>query len=440
MNSELEKVCDSLDGLATAVKNAWGNDNLMVEAIGWNSPALTRHDLAFLPHQLANDIRSADPEVSDEHLLTIIQDFPRRLQLLQTHTVPQIFNGGNSPQAVPAYVGTIGYLRQVLAPLLNWQVINDPKAMPHALARRVRSFTAQLEQIAPKTDELERKIADIERAHSAAESLPVDMQALAEARKTLTESVAKAGEHIKIIEGRTTESFKKNEFMDHLKGEAEKTMALCEEAYRASTTRGLASAFDQRAIRHGWSMLGWVFGLILALVAGALAGEERVKMLSTALSTPQGNAGTIAMQALLLLASVGAPIWFAWLATKQIGQRFRLAEDYSFKASVAKAYEGYRKEAARIHPEFESRLFDSALSRLEEPPLRLVESETHGSPWHELIASDAFMKALELVPELKDKCAKLPTAGAKTVKSALNKVSKTAKPAAEKKDSEQPQA
>jgi len=437
MNSEIEKLCDSLDGLATAVRNAWGNDNLMVEAIGWHSPALTRHDLAFLPHQLASDIRSADPEVSDEHLLTIIQDFPRRLQLLQAHTVPQMFNGGNSPQAVSAYVGTIGYLRQVLAPLLNWQMIDDPKAMPHALARRVRAFTAHMDQITPKTDDLQRKIADIERAHTAAESLPVDMQALAEARKTLTDSVSTAGEHLKTIENNTSKSFDYERVMNHLKEEAEKTMSQCEEAYRASTTRGLASAFDQRAIRHGWSMLGWVLGLVLALVAGALAGEERVKMLSSVLSAPQASAGAIVMQALLLLASVGAPVWFAWLATKQIGQRFRLAEDYSFKASVAKAYEGYRKEAARIHPEFESRLFDSALSRLEEPPLRLVESETHGSPWHELIASDAFMKALELVPELKEKCTKLPTASAKTVKSALSKVSKAAKTTTKKEDSEQ---
>ena len=109
------------------------------------------------------------------------------------------------------------------------------------------------------------------------------------------------------------------------------------------------------------------------------------------------------MQSLLSVASIGAPIWFAWLATKQIGQRFRLAEDYSFKAAVARAYEGYRKEAARIDPAFEARLFDSALTRLEEAPLRLVEASAHGSPWNELVNSAAFAKAMETVPELRDK-------------------------------------
>jgi hypothetical protein len=50
----------------------------------------------------------------------------------------------------------------------------------------------------------------------------------------------------------------------------------------------------------------------------------------------------------LSLLSIGAPIWLAWQATKQIGQRFRLSEDYAFKASISRAYEGFRREAARI--------------------------------------------------------------------------------------------
>ena len=115
------------------------------------------------------------------------------------------------------------------------------------------------------------------------------------------------------------------------------------------------------------------------------------------------NWGGIAVQAVLSLLSVGAPLWFAWLATKQVGQRFRLAEDYAFKASVAKAYEGYRKEAARIDPAFEHRLFDSALTRLDEAPLRLVETGTHGSPWHELANSEAVRRTFDAAPEFRDK-------------------------------------
>jgi hypothetical protein len=100
--------------------------------------------------------------------------------------------------------------------------------------------------------------------------------------------------------------------------------------------------------------------------------------------------------------TIGAPIWLAWVATRQISQRFRLAEDYAFKASVARAYEGYRREAARLDPELEARLFASSLDRLEEAPLRFVATEEHSTPYQELLASPGFHKALDRFPDLRE--------------------------------------
>ena len=51
---------------------------------------------------------------------------------------------------------------------------------------------------------------------------------------------------------------------------------------------------------------------------------------------------------------------------------------------MAKAYEGYRREAIQIDKRLAGKLFGSALDRLEELPLRYVENSTHGSPLHEL--------------------------------------------------------
>jgi hypothetical protein len=118
---------------------------------------------------------------------------------------------------------------------------------------------------------------------------------------------------------------------------------------------------------------------------------------------------------LLSLLSVGAPVWFGWLATKQIGQRFRLAEDYAFKASVSRAYEGFRREAARVDKDMEARLLSSALGRLDEIPLRLVETEAHGSPWHELASSPIVKNAMSLVPEFADQVRELASKALKTV-------------------------
>ena len=99
---------------------------------------------------------------------------------------------------------------------------------------------------------------------------------------------------------------------------------------------------------------------------------------------PDVNFEIMWLNVTLTALSVSAPVWLAWLATRQIGQRFRLAEDYSYKATVAKAYEGYRAEASVIDAELSKKLFGIALDRLGEPPLRLVEKESPGSPAHEV--------------------------------------------------------
>ncbi|MBB3356192.1 hypothetical protein FHT70_006172 [Rhizobium sp. BK049] len=93
----------------------------------------------------------------------------------------------------------------------------------------------------------------------------------------------------------------------------------------------------------------------------------------------------------------------AWLSTKQIGQRFRLAEDYAFKASVSKAYEGYRREARDLSGEFAQSLFQSALNRLDEPPLRLLDKPTPGSPVHEFLEGSLVQKLAEQTKEIMPK-------------------------------------
>ncbi|MCY1231618.1 hypothetical protein D9M72_440730 [compost metagenome] len=125
-----------------------------------------------------------------------------------------------------------------------------------------------------------------------------------------------------------------------------------------------------------------------ALAAGAIVGAFRISALQ-ALLAAEASTGRIALNLVLAFISVAAPVWFAWIATKQIGHRFRLSEDYAFKASVAQAYEGYRREAARLDEKFAKRLFSSALDRIDEAPIRFVEHETHGSPWHEILGRRA---------------------------------------------------
>ncbi len=402
MDKDLEAACVALDGVAQAVMNAWGGDTTYTESFGWFAPAVTRTDLAELAQSLAADIRSTQAETLEPKIKKLVLDLPRRLQVLQANTVPQM-PSGNGGQAIAAYVATMQLIRTAVLPAIGWQIIPDPKSLPPALARRVRAAQAELDQIAPDLGDLSKKIHDIQSAHQVADTLPIDLQALAEARDKLSRASSEGVLTEERLKKAWLESEQYLEWTKKSHEEAAKLIAQCEAAYQITTTKGLAGAFDQRASRLGWSMWAWVLGLIVALGLGSLIGAHRLEVLSAALQSPSPNWGGIVTQVVLSLLSVGAPLWFAWLATKQVGQRFRLAEDYAFKASVAKAYEGYRKEAARIDPEFEHRLFGSALTRLDEAPLRLVESGAHGSPWHEAANSEAVRRAMDAMPELRDK-------------------------------------
>lgn len=368
---------------------------------------------------MAKEVRNSATETISPTDLALINDFPRRIAHMQTTTIPQ-FYGGNSGAATTVYLATLDTIRRTVSQILSWQVLTDPKAMPGPMARKLRSLQAEIDQLLPNKNLLATQINEIQQAHSVAESLPLDLQALAEARdrviRLADESALSAGKAL-------SDSAKADDELNTIKLtkiEADKLVAQCEEAYRITTTTGLAGAFDQRAKSLSNSMWGWVIGLIITLIVGTLMGSTRVELLSKSMVTPDPHWGVIWMHVVLSVMSIGAPIWFAWIATKQIGQRFRLAEDYAFKASVAKAYEGYKKEAARIDSSFEARLFSSALTRLEEAPLRLVEKETHGSPGHELLSSKQFQDALSTIPEHRDNFIEVFKNGLSTVTSNLS--------------------
>ncbi|MDD2161755.1 hypothetical protein N1078_14320 [Pseudomonas sp. MIL19] len=402
MHESLENLCSELHDLAELVEKSWTDDRTLTEVYGWNCPSITRHDLAFIPTSIAKKIEDASPAEIEEALEETIDEIPNKILMLKTHTVPQLFSG-NCTQAVPAYMATLSWIEQAISSIISWKELDDNKLLPPNISKRLRTIKAQLDQLTPDKDELTKQITLIKEATEAAESLPTDLQELIEARKKIEKL---SDESIKLhgaIEKSSLQTEKHQKEILLRKDEAEKLVSQCEEAYRITTTKGLAAGFDQKASSLSNSMWVWVGGLVISLITGAILGTIRISSLTSALEAPSSRMEIVVIQAILSFLSIGAPLWFAWVSTKQIGQRFKLAEDYAFKASVAKAYEGYRREAARIDPSFEARLFSSALTRLEEAPLRFVDDENHGSPWQELISSKQFQSAMDIVPELKDK-------------------------------------
>ncbi|MET4247508.1 hypothetical protein [Bradyrhizobium sp. LA6.7] len=396
MHETLLAIQQQLAVVISQLRSVIPNDEpIGVAQANWGFAALSRADLIDgvqalidrIEYEGSDDIGEAGPRLTD---------YIRRLQFLQTHTIPQIWQNGNL--ALPAFVLTIGGLQAALAPVLKPDQQKEVFADIRKLTTQVRGMEARLKGLEPRTDTITRMVEGIERAYNAADRLPTDLESLEESQKKVTEILDGAlRSQIRISDVRERADEIEKTLLKSTE-EANSVLALSEKAYAAATSVGLAAAFAERSSSLARSMWVWVIFLIVALAAGSYFGSHRLQMLVDLFKDPTQPASVIYPNVLLSLFSVGAPIWVAWLSTKQIGQRFRLSEDYAFKASISRAYEGFRREAARIDTELEAKLLSSALNRLDEQPLRLVETESHGSPWNELANSQLVREAMRTVP------------------------------------------
>lgn len=193
----------------------------------------------------------------------------------------------------------------------------------------------------------------VQAAQLYAGQLPADLESLSEARQKIAELVADATRHQGDVLRIREDAGELDEQLNKIADDAKSVLARCETAYSAATSVGLAAAFSERSNTLSKSMWFWVVGLAVALGAGSFFGSAQLHSLAELFKVPDVSTSVIALNLLLSVLSVGAPVWFAWLSTKQIGQRFRLAEDYAFKASISRAYEAFRREAARFDKDME---------------------------------------------------------------------------------------
>jgi hypothetical protein len=397
----LESICTELDSLAAEISVNGGPEPYSIVHNNWSFPGIDRAELSDRVKSLAKFIRENEKS-SLVGNVTLLNDYPRRLQYLRSSTIPNLW--GNAAAGVSAIIFTIDGLRNVTEGCLDYssqlsaaEVVRESQALKRATAR-IRALESRLSEIEPRSNKLSEMIDRIQNAHEAADQLPTDLASLEESRVRVELSVTRAEKDQAHISNARDE-------IDLLKGqlrtsanEAAGVVAKCEAAYSTATSQGLAAAFSERSVALDKSMWAWVVGLIIALGLGGFFGASNLQRLLDLMKLPSISAGTVMINTVLSLLSVAAPVWFAWLSTKQIGQRFRLAEDYAFKASVSRAYEGYRREASRIDADLEMRLLASALDRLDEQPLRLVEGTSHGSPWQEMLSSELVREAVKSVP------------------------------------------
>lgn len=328
----------------------------------------------------------------------LVQSYAQRITFIRGNTVSQIW--GNAQIAISAILMTLEAIKRVANPPVesvdSVRVAEDLRSA----ARQLRGIRARLQTLEHGSESMDVVFQEINAAHAAALQLPEDLESLNDVRSELSRLKTEAEKDRVAVLSAKNSAEEAQVKLSAAAADADESLKKAHHAYSVATSQGLAAAFTDRSVRLSWSMWAWVFGLACSLGIGSYLGKGQLMHLSELLKTPDASNSVIVLNFLLSVLSVGAPIWFAWLSTKQIGQRFRLAEDYAFKASISKAYEGYRREASRIDPNLETQLLRSALTRLDEQPLRLVETANHGSPWQDLLSSDVMKEAVKTVPNL----------------------------------------
>jgi predicted nucleic acid-binding Zn-ribbon protein len=158
-----------------------------------------------------------------------------------------------------------------------------------------------------------------------------------------------------------------------------------EDLLPGATSAGLASSFQDRKKTFRGPKVWWLRAFascLLLLFSGALV-EFFYQLIHK--TTPTSWDGVLLH--LLVRAPIVFPlIWFALYAARQLTIAMRLEEDYAFKESISKAFEGYRRQMENISGEIHGeppvvKLSSAVIDTLSSSPDRIYDKKgLHGSP------------------------------------------------------------
>ena len=387
----------ALEELASAI-DAQSFKAVASDTWGWQSAALSADDLARMARSLASEVAGSDWSLLPNEKQVWLTDITDRVRRTTGIHVPNL---GGGYMALDPVINVLFAVDVTLRGLVDTRMMRGALQSMGALTKKAAAVSSDLDARMKEMEAFADTAAKLTRAASLAEKLDVTTSELDEALKQVSAAHQNTLKFQLEAEGAVGKTIDALRVTEHFAGDAAAVMKKIDAAYGAATTQGLAKSFDEKAKELNHSMIVWTVVLFIALLIGVFVGQDRFPQLIKALDG-KTDLGVVAMHMLIGVLSLAPGVWLAWLATKQIGQRFRLAEDYGYKASLAKAYEGYRKQAEGLDPMFSAQLFAIALGRLEELPLRTIDRDISGSPLNDLLQSREFRNQMEKVPGLKD--------------------------------------
>jgi len=419
MHTKISALIISLENLYDSIIDKKLPNENFNNSFGWNYPSISVSGITNTILNITEKLKEyKSPDIPKEFEDTVdglISDVNKQTEIVKSYLA-------HDAGRINALVPSILLLLQVVSSdietqLYSWNQIDNRKLVPKNLKNRLRALSSQLDSLEGDCENINDKVSTINNAYETAESLPAVIQDLNDAREKLSSTIKETRDDINKYKNEISEikayiglaKSDSESMRDEIRvllantnayaQSASSLVEQCDDALQITTTQGLAAGFDQKAKELQKSIWVWIVGLLVALAFGIGIGSSRVAEFTDALKSDL-TAGQAILHTIISIFSIGGPLWLAWISTQQINHRFKLSEDYSYKATVAKAFTGFRKISEDFNQETSERLFNSTLDRFDEMPLRLVSGKDYNSPWHEFIDSEAFKKAIDMVPSL----------------------------------------
>lgn len=298
MAQDFIELIQSLESLVDRLNDISFPKETLTELEPYTAPFLASSDLISIPIRMLGVIHQHDKyqldEEGKEKLQNIVDVINRSEKVLER------INHSSYSYALPAvyaYLASMFYVDGILNQLFSIELLSDQNLLPSPIARKLSSYHERIKEIAAETEEVERKIHVINDAYNAAESLPITLEQLKKSHskiEKLEKAIEEKDSQIERIKAKAVEyeieikqvkeNFNKylqeteqevNASLKKYTDQSEKYMEQCEQAFRMTTTKGLAWSFQDKADKLNMSIRLWVGALVISLIIAGVVGYNR---------------------------------------------------------------------------------------------------------------------------------------------------------------------
>jgi hypothetical protein len=397
--SILNQIVSGLDDLSSETMRIVSEDRTFMEIWGWNMPAMNRHEFSAFILSPVENIRKLLTADFTEQDVNSLSSIPNSLAYIRQNVIGNLPSGNafHVYIVIDSLISKIHYiLGKYVGGTVTLEEIEQKNLFPPAMIKEMRNLRGRLETAKNGIDKIDDELKTIKAGSEMINTLPVELENLRNARDGFNATQLILSENISATETARSEAEKRLQALVGIEQQAAKLLEDIQAANSATTSIGLGREFADRAQLLSKSVWWLTLALLVVLIVAGYISYQRIGAIHDVVEIKPLNMGLVWANVVAMIVSVGAPVWMAWLITRQIGQRFRLAEDYGFKASVAKAYSGYREEAGRLQDlDLEKQLFATTIRRIEEEPLRHIEKDNESTPLQSALRHLPSLKGVE---------------------------------------------